>query len=343
MSGWSSNYSWRFFVLFFALTSGAVAAEPILIFEDGTLVGARTLDVEGVLYRVAFVDGSCVELLKGCDEPGDFPFDSVAQAETASAVLQAVLSTRGYTIRGCDPDYGCSLLTPIDLVGDPTRVRSVDLYVGASWCISNCATQYGYETPEPDSDLSSQADMVYVIWLRESPEVISWDIDPGTLFWPDDPTSTATLTGSFSYDEATVDTVAVNLTSEAGYMIRCLADCLDVEGSPVSSYTYNAGLKLDDVFIAYDQLDASDGNIERMLSIGIVGECELETGAHDTSIAEWICNNGDCEFSADRAEEFFFRTGTGTIRTAGPIPADLCPRSSALLKIIAVLKEQGKI
>ena len=325
------------------LVSGTALAEPVLVFEDGSLVGVRTLAFEGALYEVEFIDGSCIELLDGCDEPEDFPFESIPQAEAASAVLQTLFSTRGYAIRGCEPDFSCSLLTPIELTGDPPRVRAVDLFVGSPSCTGNCASYEGYEAPEPDSDLSDQPRMVYAMWRMEPAGVISWNVVPGTLFWPDDPASVATLTGSFSYDQSTGETVAVNLTSEAGYMVRCLSDCLDVEGNTVSAYTFDTGMRLEDVFIAYDQLDASDGAIERMLSISLVDECEMETGEHEAFIAEWLCNDGDCEFGADRAEEFFFRTGSGSISTDGPIPDDLCPGSSVLLRMIGPLKEQGRI
>ncbi len=158
------------FLLLTVMRPEMVAAEPVLLFEGDTVVGARGLIVEGDLYDVEIIDDSCIELLDGCDEPGDFPFDSVVLAETASAALQALFSPQGRAIRGCDPTRGCSVLTPIDLSSNSGRVRAVDLYVLGPGCSSDCATQYGWETPEPDSDLTAQPYMVYAIWRVLEPD-----------------------------------------------------------------------------------------------------------------------------------------------------------------------------
>ena len=148
------------------MSAPAVAA-PALIYQEGVLVGIKGLLVSGVEYQVTFADGSCVSLLDGCDSDADFPFASPEEAELASSVLQAVFAERGYPVFGCDPNWACSLLTPINLSDDLARARSVDLYVSGASCTENCASYEGWESLQITSDTANHDDMVYVLWEAE--------------------------------------------------------------------------------------------------------------------------------------------------------------------------------
>ncbi len=53
----------------------------------GQLLGASEVDVGGTLYDVAFEEGSCIGLFGGCDEIGDFLFQNLGSASTASQAL----------------------------------------------------------------------------------------------------------------------------------------------------------------------------------------------------------------------------------------------------------------
>ncbi|MGI9292496.1 MAG: VPLPA-CTERM sorting domain-containing protein [Pseudomonadales bacterium] len=54
----------------------------------GSLIGASDVNVNGTLYNVTFVDGSCNSLFTGCDTPGiDFAFQTLADAQAAAAAL----------------------------------------------------------------------------------------------------------------------------------------------------------------------------------------------------------------------------------------------------------------
>ena len=68
------------------LTSGSgYAASQVVV--GGELIGARNVDVGGVLYDVSFESLSCVELFDGCDEASDFAFSTFQDARAASIAL----------------------------------------------------------------------------------------------------------------------------------------------------------------------------------------------------------------------------------------------------------------
>lgn len=54
---------------------------------SGNLVGAKNVLVDGTLYDVAFLDGTCFTLFNGCDDNSDFTFTTAADAELASQAL----------------------------------------------------------------------------------------------------------------------------------------------------------------------------------------------------------------------------------------------------------------
>lgn len=54
---------------------------------NNQLLGASGIEVNGTLYDVAFVQGSCQSVFSGCDEPGDFTFTTSADTETAMTAL----------------------------------------------------------------------------------------------------------------------------------------------------------------------------------------------------------------------------------------------------------------
>jgi hypothetical protein len=106
----------------------SVAHAAILDIRDGELFGAIGVDVNGVLYDVAFRDGTAIELYDGADENTDFPFtnpDNLNDASLAVAASQALLdqvfvdsslgafdSTPNLT-NGCGAPGGCSVNTPL--------------------------------------------------------------------------------------------------------------------------------------------------------------------------------------------------------------------------------------
>src|SRR5262245_51552264 len=76
-------------VLALVLGSVLVAAQaaPTLVVNGTTLTGARNVDVNGTLYDVDFLDGTCVAIFSGCNAISDFTFQSDLSAQAASQAL----------------------------------------------------------------------------------------------------------------------------------------------------------------------------------------------------------------------------------------------------------------
>ena len=75
---------------FVAATSASAA--PIHIISGGLLVGATGVEVQGTLYDVEFVEGTCIAVFDGCDEFSDFAFSTELSAfDAAAALLNQVL------------------------------------------------------------------------------------------------------------------------------------------------------------------------------------------------------------------------------------------------------------
>ncbi len=100
-------------------------AAPIL--EGGELVGATNVDVDGVLYNVEFLDGSCIGLFSGCDSLGDFDFPNEASAQAAAQALldqvfldglDGAFDSEPALTRGCLAASECSPLIPYAFGGD---------------------------------------------------------------------------------------------------------------------------------------------------------------------------------------------------------------------------------
>jgi hypothetical protein len=112
------------FYMFAVWTPSAVqAATPV--FVDGQLRGASNVDVGGVLYDVAFVEGTCISVFDGCDSADDFALGDLATVTAASqALLDQVFLDRVEGAFDSDPTttYGCtnaglgSVQTPYSLI-----------------------------------------------------------------------------------------------------------------------------------------------------------------------------------------------------------------------------------
>lgn len=67
--------------------TSSLAATVTLNVVGGQLLGAYNVDVDGTLYDVEFVDGSCVTVFGGCDSASDFAFSTFQQARAAAQSL----------------------------------------------------------------------------------------------------------------------------------------------------------------------------------------------------------------------------------------------------------------
>lgn len=104
-------------VAFFALAANSRAAVILDVNGSGILTGAQNVDVNGTLYDVQFVDGTCAALFGGCTSASNFAFNSFADAQAAAQALGAqVLINQGSYQFDSNPSLvnGCSFLFDCD-------------------------------------------------------------------------------------------------------------------------------------------------------------------------------------------------------------------------------------
>lgn len=128
---------WALALLFGAaalpLAATPAQAGPILEVVGGKLIGAKNVDVQGTLYDVRFVDGTCASVFSGCDSTSDFDFtDLFVARDAARALVDQVLldSSLGafdsfaYLTAGCDTlATNCHLQIPYAFYSS-TEVRT---------------------------------------------------------------------------------------------------------------------------------------------------------------------------------------------------------------------------
>jgi hypothetical protein len=102
----------------------AAAAPVLLVNTDGQLYGATGVEANGSLYDVLFLDGPCITLFSGCDDPSDFTFTTQAEAEAASQALLDQVFLDGPSGNfdsnpeltfGCEDQVLCAVLTPYEV------------------------------------------------------------------------------------------------------------------------------------------------------------------------------------------------------------------------------------
>jgi len=122
--------------------------------SGGMLMGATGVDVNGILFDVKFLDGTCAELYTGCDENTDFPFTNSADLNdivliwaAVTALFDQVLidSSSGafdsypILINGCVLAGACQINTPL-FVGSSTE------FIPAFGAFNDIAVEQGLTT-----------------------------------------------------------------------------------------------------------------------------------------------------------------------------------------------------
>lgn len=116
-----------FYCVFSCSVLSVVAAEivideeALLLGNQDVLLGANGVMVNGNLYDVRFVDGTCLALFDACDELADFPFSFSESFDAAQALLDQVLLDLDYEqqfdskpqlTNGCSSISGCDIFLP---------------------------------------------------------------------------------------------------------------------------------------------------------------------------------------------------------------------------------------
>ncbi|MEM7254372.1 MAG: hypothetical protein AAF493_23380, partial [Pseudomonadota bacterium] len=108
------------------------ASAATLVVDNGVLLGATGVNVNGALYDVSFQDGVCASLYDGCDENSDFPFanpndiDDRTVGDLANQALmnqvfidspQGAFDSQPELTVGCEATSRCQINTPLFLTG----------------------------------------------------------------------------------------------------------------------------------------------------------------------------------------------------------------------------------
>ena len=103
----------------FGLGHGATAANITVV--GGQAVGVTGLNVDGELYNVDFVDGSCVDIFSGCTTQSDLQFDNAGSFAAATALFNVFDGTTfddspslmsGTNVDGCLAPAICQIFVP---------------------------------------------------------------------------------------------------------------------------------------------------------------------------------------------------------------------------------------
>ena len=156
------------------LMAGSAQAATLDV-VGGQLMGASDVLVDGSLYDVQFLDGTCIQLYNGCDEASDFTFQTGFHARNASlALLLQVFRGRfnhePHLTNGCSlypttstPPYcqtstpwNLSLLTPL-AVGSSSFFNEDELAADSD----DFLTPTFFFTSE---DLSDQPSQNFAVW-----------------------------------------------------------------------------------------------------------------------------------------------------------------------------------
>ncbi len=133
-----------------------------------TTSGATGVDVNGTLYDVEFVDGTCNVLFSGCDDPSDFAFTTETDATDASNALLALIGITPTIdldprVDGCTRTSVCFILTPYAL---PVFGLLVSGLVNSSLPFQDSV--YGAGLLSPSWDSSSDPTATYARWTVAS-------------------------------------------------------------------------------------------------------------------------------------------------------------------------------
>lgn len=153
------------------LPAAPALAAPTLIVQNGILTGANGVDINGKLYDVTFVDGTCAQVYGACDV-AHFNFTTSADAQAAAQALLGQVYVDGADgnfnshpelIAGCGAPSICASFIAYGIVPG----QGFD-----SWVASNLAAGVGPDSIFGTSDLftlnTGSNSSNWAIWTAQS-------------------------------------------------------------------------------------------------------------------------------------------------------------------------------
>ena len=135
----------KFFLAAVLVLMAGGAQAVTLDVVGGQLMGASNVLVDGNLYDVLFLDGTCADLYDGCDERSDFLFGYLDPLPSQALLDQvftdgpsgAFGSGSPSSVNGCDDPVRCQVWTPfydnVYALGDHIALMHVGLNPPANW------------------------------------------------------------------------------------------------------------------------------------------------------------------------------------------------------------------
>ena len=176
-------------LLFAVLFAPASYATVQLDVQGGILMGATSVDVNGMLYDVQFANGSCDSLFNNCD-PATFAFSTKSDADAASQALLDSVFVDG-PIGNFDSDQtltngcGAESLLSLSFCGVQTLYAAANgqdygsvafNYIANNTYLDNVGSSYG----STSFDTSVAPYLNYAVWSVSSAQPKSVP-EPGSL------------------------------------------------------------------------------------------------------------------------------------------------------------------
>jgi len=180
-----------YFILSLSTMSySAFSYSATLNISDGILMGASDVDVNGVLYDVQFLDGTCEDLFSGCDDNSDFTFSNPLNDGTQiNAAMTALLEqvfldsplgafdTSPALINGCILSTQCTAQTPlfVNVAGNGLGITAavnrdvvLNAQVNAADHILAGGGQRSFDSTNLNQFNSATDRTVYAVWSNAS-------------------------------------------------------------------------------------------------------------------------------------------------------------------------------
>lgn len=164
-----------------ALATAPVHAATLLVDANGILTGAAGVEINGSMFDVSFLDGSCVDLFNGCDEVSDFVFSFGGDASRAATALfeqvfidgpSGNFDTHPEATNGCTDTVRCIAIIPYAVDNNTLSIGYADNY-----SVENLDTNKLSRTSRTHDQSVSSA-QVYAVFQESAgpavPEPATW-------------------------------------------------------------------------------------------------------------------------------------------------------------------------
>ena len=164
-----------------ASISPVAMALPMLVLDSSDrLLGADGVDVDGTLYDVRFLDGTCANVFFGTCAQSNFAFTALGDAVAAANALLAQVFAPNPTYdnspeltNGCGPNpVPCNMFTPFDiLLGSPGPgpdffVRTVRAANGTTANVVDDTSNLGFDFDTATQPPPPNNTTVWAVWTR---------------------------------------------------------------------------------------------------------------------------------------------------------------------------------